>query len=503
MTNTSAYANVLLKSPVAAPSVAEPKRDYKNESSADFHKTLKDVNEGLKSQSERIKKSADNKFEQLERQKSIKESKSLKENNALKASNEHAKKMNKADDKAAQNKLTSDPADVKENSAADKTEAHESFNELNQEAVLAVVNPAASNLSTSINLSLDNGSITNPLGSSSAGVNTLSSTMASDIDQAVAINVNAVDSENGGLAGANSIQLSTVNAPGASTDNSAVVSGTQPINTVALANAQALAGSPIPANSSPQPATEVADDAAAILASLTTETSTSAKATSAVSATTLDTAATNTPETTTQLQMQASKTAFEKTLQAAVASEAMSSDDALVASPSSSNSSTHSLMDSLMRGADSHTPSARSFVVQTAIPVPVGQPQWSQAVGEKVLWLAAQNVSSAEINLHPKDLGPMQVKVSVNQEQTTVSFTSPHAVVREVLDQNLNRLRDMFNEQGLNLVNVDVSDKSFSRQHGDAQDQKGQGGSSDVSHEEEKPVAMSAIVQQRLVDHYA
>ena len=124
-------------------------------------------------------------------------------------------------------------------------------------------------------------------------------------------------------------------------------------------------------------------------------------------------------------------------------------------------------------------------------------------MGEKVLWLAAQNVSSAEINLHPKDLGPMQVRVSVNQEQTTVSFTSHHAVVREVLDQNLNRLRDMFSEQGLNLVNVDVSDKSFSRRQGDAQDQKAQGGSQDVASEEETVVAMSAIVQQRLVDHYA
>jgi len=75
--------------------------------------------------------------------------------------------------------------------------------------------------------------------------------------------------------------------------------------------------------------------------------------------------------------------------------------------------------------------------------------------------------------------------------------------VREVLDQNLNRLRDMFSEQGLNLVNVDVSDKSFSRHQGDAKDQKSQGGTHDVTQDEEVPIAMSAIVQQRLVDHYA
>ncbi|RYY74705.1 MAG: flagellar hook-length control protein FliK [Gammaproteobacteria bacterium] len=168
----------------------------------------------------------------------------------------------------------------------------------------------------------------------------------------------------------------------------------------------------------------------------------------------------------------------------------------------STSSSSPSLLDSFARFNDAQAPATRGFVVQTTVPVPVGQPQWSQAVGEKVLWLAAQNVSSAEINLHPKDLGPMQVKVSVNQEQTSVSFTSHHPMVREVLDQNLNRLRDMFSEQGLNLVNVDVSDKSFSRQQGDAQEQKGQAGNKG-SVEEETVTAVSTVIQQRLVDHYA
>lgn len=149
------------------------------------------------------------------------------------------------------------------------------------------------------------------------------------------------------------------------------------------------------------------------------------------------------------------------------------------------------------------TAGLRNFVVQTSVQTPVGQPQWSQAVGEKVLWLAAQNISSAEINLHPQDLGPVQVKVSVNQDQANVTFTSHHPVVREVLDQNLNRLRDMFSEQGLNLVNVDVSDRSFQRQQGEGKEQQGQGGNAAPETEEETLAAVSVIQSQRLVDHYA
>ncbi|RYZ94937.1 MAG: flagellar hook-length control protein FliK [Moraxellaceae bacterium] len=208
-----------------------------------------------------------------------------------------------------------------------------------------------------------------------------------------------------------------------------------------------------------------------------------------------------------QPQVTDSKLTFEKTLQNLTHPDSSTREEnaSLPAStptgPSSSGSA--GALDSMLRFSDAQTPAARSFVVQTAVPVPVGQPQWSQAVGEKVLWLAAQNVSAAEIHLNPENLGPVQVKVSVNQEQTTVNFTSHHAAVREVLDQNLGRLRDMFSEQGLNLVNVDVSDKSFSRQQGDAKDQKGHANSNDPQVEDEAPVAISLIKQQRLVDHYA
>lgn len=162
-----------------------------------------------------------------------------------------------------------------------------------------------------------------------------------------------------------------------------------------------------------------------------------------------------------------------------------------------------SLAEPLVRMAESASPAARSFVAQAGVPVPVGQPQWSQAVGEKVLWLAAQNVSAAEIRLDPPDLGQLHVKVSVNQDQATVTFTSPHPVVREALDQQLNRLRDMFSEQGLNLVNVDVSDRS-APQHGQDQDHgEHAGASGDTDDEELAPVAMTSITSTRLVDHYA
>lgn len=149
-------------------------------------------------------------------------------------------------------------------------------------------------------------------------------------------------------------------------------------------------------------------------------------------------------------------------------------------------------------------PTERSFLVQSGVRVPVGQPQWSQAVGERVLWLAAQNLTSAELRLDPPDLGPMQVRVSMNNDQINVSFSSQQVAVREALDQSAQRLREMFNEQGLKLGDVNVSDQSEGRQFSRERDSEGQGRrGSGAGEEDETPLIQSQLVSIRLVDHYA
>jgi flagellar hook-length control protein FliK len=86
--------------------------------------------------------------------------------------------------------------------------------------------------------------------------------------------------------------------------------------------------------------------------------------------------------------------------------------------------------------------------------------QWGEAVTEKVMWMSSKGIKEAIIQLDPPELGSLQVKVGVNQDQAQVSFTVQNASVREALDQQSMRLREMFAEDGLNLTDVDVSDQS-------------------------------------------
>jgi len=124
------------------------------------------------------------------------------------------------------------------------------------------------------------------------------------------------------------------------------------------------------------------------------------------------------------------------------------------------------------------TGSVRGAQVQVSVQTPVGQqPQWGSAVAEKVLWMAAQNLKSAEIHLDPPELGPLMVKVTVSQDQASITFASQQVAVREALDQTAFRLREQFDEQGLDLVNVDVSDQGFGQEASGDQDEGGQGGS--------------------------
>ncbi len=115
-----------------------------------------------------------------------------------------------------------------------------------------------------------------------------------------------------------------------------------------------------------------------------------------------------------------------------------------------------------------------------ASPLPniLANSQWQNGVGEKVLWMAAQNIQSAEVQLDPPELGQLHIKITIGQESASVNFISPHASVREALDASAFRLREMFQQEGLDLVDVGVSDQS-SRQSFTDNEGDGDNGSQD------------------------
>jgi flagellar hook-length control protein FliK len=100
-----------------------------------------------------------------------------------------------------------------------------------------------------------------------------------------------------------------------------------------------------------------------------------------------------------------------------------------------------------------------------AITIPVAHPGWDQALGQRVQWLVSQQLQGAELRITPPHLGPIDVRISIGQDQqTVVNFASPHAAVRDAIEAAVPRLRDMLGNNGQDLVNVNVSQHSFAEQ---------------------------------------
>ncbi len=155
------------------------------------------------------------------------------------------------------------------------------------------------------------------------------------------------------------------------------------------------------------------------------------------------------------------------------------------------------------------TPAAAQAQLAAPITVPPGQPQWGQAVGERLVWMVGQKIQQVQIQLNPRHLGPLDIRVSVERDVVNVNFNAQHAVTREALEQAQPRLRELLAGQGLTLGEFGVSQQSLagrdqpgSRGEGAAAagHQPGNGGESTEEEELARPLR---IVKDGLIDYYA
>lgn len=145
---------------------------------------------------------------------------------------------------------------------------------------------------------------------------------------------------------------------------------------------------------------------------------------------------------------------------------------------------------------------------RAAIPVTVrfGNSAWAGQVAERTAMMVAHKLNTAELQLDPPELGPLQVKVTIHHDQASVSFVSANPQVREALDQSANRLRELLGQQGVNLADVNVSDQSSQQHSGGEQPRSGRvaaGEGSIADPEPGEPAAPVNLWVSSGVDYYA
>ena len=87
----------------------------------------------------------------------------------------------------------------------------------------------------------------------------------------------------------------------------------------------------------------------------------------------------------------------------------------------------------------------------------LGTSAWNQALGEKLVWMAAGSQQTATLTLNPPNMGPLQIVLNISNEQATASFFSAQPEVRQALESAFPRLKEMLNEAGIELGQATVS----------------------------------------------
>ena len=99
---------------------------------------------------------------------------------------------------------------------------------------------------------------------------------------------------------------------------------------------------------------------------------------------------------------------------------------------------------------------------------PLSHPAWNQEMGERIVWMSNQGISSAEIKMNPQNMGPITVRIDMNQDQATISFTAQNSEVRTALEASIPKLREMLGSQNVTLADVNVSQQSSSNTNSDS-----------------------------------
>ncbi|PKE31028.1 flagellar hook-length control protein FliK [Rahnella sp. AA] len=126
----------------------------------------------------------------------------------------------------------------------------------------------------------------------------------------------------------------------------------------------------------------------------------------------------------------------------------------------------------------STTPTTTSAVAAPSTPLlnaQLGTPEWQQQLGQQVMMFNRQGQQTAELRLHPQDLGSIQISMKIENNQAQLHFVSGHSGVRSAIEAAMPELKTALADNGISLGQSSVG--SDSSQWQQAQQQNAQSGS--------------------------
>lgn len=91
----------------------------------------------------------------------------------------------------------------------------------------------------------------------------------------------------------------------------------------------------------------------------------------------------------------------------------------------------------------------------------LGSQEWQQALSQQVLLFHRNGQQSAELRLHPQELGSLQITLKLDDNQAQLHIASAQGQVRSAVEAALPHLRQALAENGINLGQSSVGGESL------------------------------------------
>ncbi|MGM3160010.1 flagellar hook-length control protein FliK [Dickeya undicola] len=152
----------------------------------------------------------------------------------------------------------------------------------------------------------------------------------------------------------------------------------------------------------------------------------------------------------------------------------------------SASSSLQTLSSLFASNATPTQPAAQHLTSQ--INAPLGTQQWNDALGQQVVMFSRNGQQTAELKLHPEELGSLHIMLKIEDNQAQIHLISGNSQVRSALESALPHLRSAMAESGINLGQSSVGSDASSWQQSQQQvasNANGNGGGNASSYQQQ------------------
>jgi len=155
-------------------------------------------------------------------------------------------------------------------------------------------------------------------------------------------------------------------------------------------------------------------------------------------------------------------------------SQANNTPAAVAAELASAQASELDASDAQVLATKEPTASQKVTAEQQLAKLPLGHDaQAARVLKEHMSLMVKGDIQQAIIQLDPEELGGMSIRMQLQNDQMSVQFQVQNAQAKDLLENAMNKLREMLDQQGIVLSDSDVQHQDSTAQHEETEQQAG------------------------------